>query len=43
MTTTRSTATEPATSEPITMPPFAVISSAQVQVDDFFHELRRYG
>ncbi len=31
MTTTHSTATEPATSEPITVPPFAVISGAQVQ------------
>ena len=31
MTITRSTATEPATSEPITVPPFAVISGAQVQ------------
>jgi ornithine cyclodeaminase len=31
MTTVRSTATEPAMSEPITVPPFAVISGAQVQ------------
>lgn len=31
MTTTRSTAAEPAMSEPITVPPFAVISGAQVQ------------
>jgi 2,3-diaminopropionate biosynthesis protein SbnB len=31
MTTTRSTTTDPATSEPITVPQFAVISGAQVQ------------
>jgi N-[(2S)-2-amino-2-carboxyethyl]-L-glutamate dehydrogenase len=31
MTTTRSTATKPATSGPISVPPFAVISGAQVQ------------
>ena len=31
MTTTRSAAAEPAPSEPLTAPPFAVISGAQVQ------------